>query len=138
EAVLREAGPLTLAELAQRLPSYYAFDAARVALDALVDQGRVAYTPPDRRRGGHGTYRVVAPPAPTEAPVDHAARCAEVERLMRAAGDALTEGPAPHTGHARLRPGDVEQLLDDAQAWLAARSDPAGAAVTIYAGAVAR
>ncbi len=136
EAILRAEGPLSLGELAARLPRYYAFDAAQVAVDALVAQGRVVAERPPARRAGVTRYRVVAAPPPGAAPEDAEARADALAALMRAVTPAV-QADATLTATGRLRPAALATLLADAEAWLAQRQrdTPDGVEVSLYVGA---
>lgn len=134
--------PLTRRELTAELPIFDGFDAAQVALAALLRTGRAAPLP--ARRGQPTRYQrtTPAPAAPADAPGALAAADAHLTSVADALGT-----DAVQTETRRVRPADHARVMAEIEAFiatrtatLAARAEGAPDAVcaTVHLGAVER
>jgi hypothetical protein len=135
------AEPMSLAELTRRMPRYYAFDAAALAVNALVREGRVSVTQP---RIGPAVYEAVGQPRPLKAPVDRLKRRGRFARHLRAVAGVFS-GPDRtfETAQVRFRPEDAQRMHDAVVAFVEsqvaaleaqAEGDDSAVACSVYLG----
>ena len=133
--------PLTIDELRTRMPQYYAFDSADVALTALRQAGRIQEIP---CRDGRPKFSVVSPrPARAGSMTD----IEECGALMHALAGVALSVDSPDldfdTLRGQLTPAQAKRLADDLSVFIAeratqmsqaAKGDPTARHYTVYAG----
>lgn len=119
-------GPLTQAQLATRLPQYYAFDSAKVALRALLNEGRVRAALTQR---GRAEQFELVPVADRKRRPDRGTREIDAVRAhMTAALAHLGQAAGPSnptaslaTDHSSARPEDFRRALAEISTFIEAR-----------------
>ncbi|MCA9538239.1 MAG: hypothetical protein KC620_05095 [Myxococcales bacterium] len=127
EDLLRQR-PMTMDELAERLPHSNEFDGTRLALKALLAEKRIEKVP--ARPGGRATYKIVAEYTDLHSDAGWESRVDALYEHLEAVTETvrrrfLTDAPdsaAARTFSFRGRPEDVEAFRDELFAFIRARS----------------
>lgn len=152
EDLLRQR-PMTMDELAERLPHCNEFDSTRLTVQALVDEGRIE--PEEPRPGARTRYRIVPRHTDLYSDSEWEARVDALYEHLEAVTETvrrrfLSDGPedaAARTFTFSARKEDVEALRDELFAFIRERTnaleqraagDPDAAVYALYTGVTER